>query len=158
MNVIDIVIIILFLAGFVTGFRRGLIMQVAAILGAFIALAVAKAEYRHFAHFVHTFASSSRWSLVISYLVIFFVVWSLVTLVARVARTAARLLLLGFFDRILGAVLGLLQAAVVVEVLLYLGKRTPSHTLRVAISHSALAPGFTSIIPFLNHLFPQIPK
>lgn len=157
MNLVDVVIIVLLVAGIWTGFRRGLIMQVAALLGAFIALAVAKLEYRHVAHVIHLFASSSRWSTVIAYLLIFFVVWSLVTLIARLARMAARLLLLGMIDRLLGALLGMLQGALVIELLLYLGKRAPWHALHTAIAHSALAPAFISIIPFLNRFFPHVP-
>lgn len=158
MNAVDIAIIVLLVSGAVLGFRRGLIMQVAAILGAVVALAVAKAEYGHGVALLQHVASNSRWLIVISYLVIFFIVWSAINFVARLVKMAAKLLLLGLYDRLLGALIGLLQSALIVELLLYLGKRSPGSTIHSAIKHSSWAPAFMQVVPLLDKLFPHIPR
>lgn len=143
--------------GLISGFRRGFIMEVAVILGAVVALAVAKLAYPGVRHELAHVAAKSPWLSAISYLGVFLVVWSAILILARVARRAARFLMLGLLDRIGGAVVGVLQGALLLELLLYLGKRVPSHALHLAIKHSALAPSFLRAVPVVDRLFPHVP-
>ncbi|MDQ2742786.1 MAG: CvpA family protein [Chloroflexota bacterium] len=156
MNAVDIIILLFLLFGFLTGLRRGFILEVATILGAVVALSVAKVEYAAVRHLLLQVAPKSSWLTVISYLIVFLVIWSVIVTLARLARKALRLLFLGFFDRLGGAVVGVLQAALIVELLLYLGKRVPNHALHHAINHSKLAPAFLQAIPYIDRLFPHV--
>jgi membrane protein required for colicin V production len=152
-----VIILLGLVFGLVTGFRRGFILEVAIILGAVVALAVAKLAYPDVRHQLSQVAAKSPWLSAISYLGVFLIVWSAIMILARVARRVAHLMMLGFFDRIGGAVIGVLQSALLLELLLYLGKRVPNHALRHAIKHSILAPAFLRLVPLVDRLFPHVP-
>ena len=156
MNAVDIVIIVVLFLGAFSGFRRGFLVEIAAILGVVVALAVAKVGYPVVRALIVTVAAKSAWVTVISYLIVFLAVWGAVITAARLGRRVMRTLLLGGPDRIGGAVIGLLQATLVVELLLYLGKRVPNHTITHAINHSRLGPTFVGILPYIQRLFPHV--
>lgn len=155
-NIIDILILVILLFGVLSGFRRGFIMEVALILGAVVALAVAKLEYPIVRNLLALVAPKSAWLTVISYLIVFLVIWGVIVTLARVVRKAAHLLLLGFADRLGGAIIGLLQGALVVELLLHLGQHLPNHLLHHAIVHSRIAPAFVHALPYIDRFFPHI--
>lgn len=157
MTIIDLIIVVLLAAAAFAGFRQGFIVEAAGILGAVAALAIARLEYKDVRQVLASFAPQSSWLTVISYLLVFLVVWFAILLVARRLRWLIRLLRLGLPDRIAGAVVGFLQGALVVELLLYLGKRTPNDAIRRSIVHSVLAPTFLNLLPYLHHLFPHVP-
>jgi uncharacterized membrane protein required for colicin V production len=157
LNAVDLIIIAGLLLGLGIGFRRGFIIEVAVILGAVIALAVAKLAYPDVRQQLAQVAARSPWLSAISYLGVFLIIWSAIMILARVVRRLAHLLRLGLLDRLGGAALGLLQNALVLELLLYLGKRVPSRALHVAINHSVLAPVFLRFVPLVDRLFPHVP-
>lgn len=157
MNAVDIAILGIVLLAALKGFRQGFVVEVALILGAVAALAIAKTEYVPVRSALETIASKSPWLTVISYLGVFVVVWSIIVAVARLVRRLMRLLLLGLLDRLAGAVLGAIEGVIVVELLLYLGKRVPSQDLRRLIKQSQLAPNFINLVPYLHNLFPHVP-
>ena len=156
LNGIDIVILVVLAGNLVAGLSRGFIVEVATILGALVALAVAKAEYVPVRRLLAQVAPHSSWLTVIAYLAVFLVVWGLIIALARVGRRLARLFLMGGFDRLGGAIIGLLQGAILVELLLYLGKRVPNNSLHRSIAHATLAPTFLHLVPFITRLFPHV--
>lgn len=158
MNAVDIVILAALVFGAVSGFRQGFIVEMATILGSIIALTAARIEYRPVRDFLAGMAPHSPWLTAIAYLIVFLVVWGVIVIVARIVRRLARLLLLGWADRFGGVIVGVLQGALVLELLLYLGKRVPSQELQTLVNHAKLAPIFLDVIPYLSKLFPTIPK
>ena len=156
MNAIDVVIVAVLALAVLTGFRQGFILEVAFVAGAFVALAAARAGYPIVRPILESFAAKSAWLTAISYLIVFAVVWGAVLAAARVVRRGVRLLFLGWADRLAGAVLGLVQGAIVVELLLYLGQRVPSRDLHRVIKESQLAPTFLNLVPYLHRLFPHV--
>lgn len=158
MNWVDIGIIVILLFGTLTGFRQGFIVEVAGILGALLAFAVARAEYKPVKSALASVAPHSPWLTTISYLLVFLVVWGAILIGARAVRRGVRMLMLGMLDRLGGAIIGLVQTALVLELLLYIGKHAPNSTVRNAVKHSSLAPTFLSLAPVLHHLFPNLPQ
>lgn len=157
MNAVDVVIVGVLVLATLGGFGQGFIVEVATILGAVAALAAAKLEYGVVRNLLELAVPHSRWVTAISYLAVFLVVWAVIITVARIVRRIARLLMLGFLDRLGGAVIGLLQGALVVELLLYLGQRVPNSDLHRLIKHSRLAPSFLHVVPYIDKLFPHVP-
>jgi membrane protein required for colicin V production len=156
MNAVDLVVIVLLVIGVAVGFRAGFVVEVAVILGAVVALAVAFVEYSTIRAILTQFVHTSQWVTVISYLLVFVIIWGVIIWVARKVRTVVRFLLLGFFDRLGGAVIGLLQGAILGELFLYLALHVPNHALHHAVRHSRLGPSFLHVVPYLDHLFPHI--
>lgn len=157
MTGVDLLIVAILAAGIVFGFRQGFVVETANILGAVVALAVARAEFGTVRVVLLRAVPTSPWVTVLSYLLIFLVVWSIIILLARRIRFFVRLLMLGMVDRIGGAVIGLLQSVIVIEVLIYLAQRVNNHALTSAVKHAHLTPLFLNALPYVNHLFPKIP-
>lgn len=157
MNAVDIVILVVLIGGAAYGFRQGFIVEASALLGAVIALAAARAEYRPVRHVLAQVAPHSGWLTIVSYLIVFLAVLAAISLIARRLRWLARRLMLGWIDRFGGIVLGLIQASLVLALLLYLGKRVPATALRHAVRHSSLAPVFEQIVPYVHSLLPHVP-
>ena len=158
MNWVDIIILIVLGSAVLNGFRQGFVVQAATLLGAVVALSVAKLEYLDLRDILASFAARSRWLTAISYLIVFVVVWVAIVLVARRIRWLMRILLLGWADRLAGALLGFLQGGVVAALLLHLGKRVPNAELHRSIRHSLLGPTFSHFAPIIDNLFPHLPK
>lgn len=156
MTGVDLVIIVILLLAAVGGYRRGFVIQVASILGALAALAVARAEYPDVRHFLAGFAPQSSWLTVIAYLIVFLAVWAAIIVVARRIRGLLHILQLGWMDRLGGVVIGLLQGALLLVLLLSLGRIVPNHQLKQAIARSTLAPTFLHLTPALHRFLPHI--
>lgn len=162
MNPVDIAIVILLAVGVVTGLRRGFVMEVAAIVGIGIGLAVARQDYAVVRRFLLQVAgplpasSNPQILTVVSYLIVFLIVWGAIILIAGRIRALLHLFMLGWLDRLAGAIVGLLQSAIVVQVLLRLAKRLPNHTLQQSIHHSHLAPSFVHLVPYLDRFLPHV--
>ena len=157
LNVVDLVIFVALLVGIVNGLREGFVVELALLAGGIAALAVARMDYRFVRSALETALPHSPWLTAISYLAIFLVVWTLIVGLARGVRRMLRLLLLGPLDRLAGAVLGLVPAALLVELLLYLGRRLPDRDIHRAIRHSQLAHYFLHVVPYFDRFFPHVP-
>jgi membrane protein required for colicin V production len=157
-TVVDLVIIAVLILATVGGFLRGFIMMVAGTVGAIVALAIAKLEYGDVRQMLAGTAGHSPWLTVIAYLLVAVVVWTAIILVARKVRFVARLLFLGWLDRLGGAVFGFLQALILIELLLYFGRNLHNKALHHAVKHSLLGPAFAQAFPYISHWFPHIPK
>jgi membrane protein required for colicin V production len=157
-NAIDIVILVVLALATFAGFRQGFILEIAGIFGAFAALGVARLEYADVRSMLEQFAPHSPWLTIVAYLLVFLVVWGAIVIVARKIRSLVRLMMLGWLDRLGGAVIGLVQGALLVALLLYFARRVPQSGLRHLANHSALAPTFLSAVPLLSHVFPHVPS
>jgi membrane protein required for colicin V production len=157
-NGLDIAILAVLAVGALLGFRQGFVMEVATILGAVAALGVARLEYGDVRTSLQRIVAHSPWLTTVAYLVVFFVIWAAIIILARKVRLLVRLMMLGWMDRIGGAIIGLIQGALLVELLLYLARRVPNTGMRHLAVHSALAPAFLAVAPSLTHLFPHVPS
>ena len=102
MQVIDIIILILVLAGAIVGFRKGFIKQLASLVGLVVGLLAAKALYG--------VVGDQLIGTVTSNTLAFFLIWIVVpivfTLVASLLTKALEIICLGWINRLLGAALG----------------------------------------------------
>lgn len=158
MNAVDLVMLALLALSALAGFRRGFVLEVAGILGAIVALGVARVEYADVRTTLQQFAPHSPWLTIVAYVLVFLVIWGAIIIIARKVRSLVRLMMLGWLDRLGGVAIGLVQGALLVELLLYFTRRVPNGELRHLANHSALAPAFLSVMPLLNHLFPHVPR
>jgi membrane protein required for colicin V production len=157
-NGVDIVLLVVLVITTLAGFRQGFIMEIAGILGAVAALGVARLEYVDLRTILEQFATKSPWLTIVAYMLVFLVVWGAIVIVARKIRQLVRLMMLGWLDRLGGAVIGLVQGALLIALLLYFAHRVPSTEIRRLANHSALAPIFLSVMPLLSHVFPHVPR
>ncbi len=126
MNLVDILIWVVLLGFVIKGFTKGLVLQVCSLLGLLIGGWAAMkyypfvAEYsRHLIRLPHHVATA------IAFLVIFLVVGLLFYLVGHFLTAMFKIMLLGGVNRIGGIILGLMEGAFILCLLLYMGTTKP---------------------------------
>ena len=107
MQVIDIIILILVLAGAIVGFRKGFIKQLASLVGLVVGLLAAKALYGVVGdQLIGTVTSNATFAHTLAFFLIWIVVPIVFTLVASLLTKALEIICLGWINRLLGAALG----------------------------------------------------
>ena len=106
MQVIDIIILLLVLAGAVMGFRKGFIKQLASLVGLVVGLLAAKALYGVVGdQLMGTVTTNSTFAHTLAFFLIWIVVPIVFTLVASLLTKALEVICLGWINRLLGAIL-----------------------------------------------------
>lgn len=114
MHVIDIVIVILLVLNAALGFRSGLIRSIASLVGLFVGIAVASWNYPRFENYFAPVFHTEPMMAVASFIVIVLVVMIVAGLIGLLLRKMIQGIGLGWLDRILGLLFGLLRGALVV--------------------------------------------
>ncbi len=120
MSQIDIILIIPLLWGAVMGFKKGLVLELASLVGLILGIygAIKFSDYtaEKLVEFVDI---TQQWLGLISFLVTFVGIVLGVFLAARVLNKALRLVALGTVNRVLGLVFGTLKFALIISTALY---------------------------------------
>ena len=121
MNFLDYIVIAILVFALVRGFMRGLIREVAAILGILAGFVTAGHLHPALADLLRSRFPSLPHPVFLGYALVFLATWLAVVLLGLLASRLARTLFLGWADRLFGAVVGLfkgtLGAVVLVTVL-----------------------------------------
>ncbi|WP_372944379.1 CvpA family protein [Muriicola sp.] len=119
MNFVDIVLGLLLLYGLFKGVKNGLVVEIASIL----ALVAGLYGAIHFSYIVGDYlAAHFNWNerimSLISFIITFFIIVTVVILAARLLTKIAELALLGLLNKIAGGVFGLLKVGIILGALL----------------------------------------
>jgi membrane protein required for colicin V production len=119
MNTIDIVIAVILIFGTINGFIRGLFVEVTTLVG--LVLGVYGAM--HFSHFLGDFLKDSvSWDesmiQVVSFTGTFLIILIALVLLGKTMTKIADTIALGFFNKIVGAIFGLLKYALILSIIL----------------------------------------
>lgn len=166
---LDILIIFLLLGGLITGFRRGLIVQLIHMTGFIIALVVAYTYYKTLAEkFVlwvpyPGVTADSKLSFVVgeldldetfyrilAFVLIFIIVKFVLQLVASMFDFLTYLPVLGFVARLTGALFGFIEFYILIFLVLYVGYLLPIEFIQKTIGNSILAGTMFEHTPFLS--------
>jgi uncharacterized membrane protein required for colicin V production len=138
MNIVDALIIICLIIGIIAGFRRGFIKQTVLLLGLIISLLISfnlrsiisTFLYKNlpFFSFGGLFEGVKILNILLYELIAFLVIFSIVYLILRILlkitgiieRILRATIILGFFSRIGGAIVGLIEAYVLVFIVLFI--------------------------------------
>ena len=119
MNILDLIVIAILIWSIVNGFTKGFVVQVfslaALIIGVFCA-------YK-FSHFVAGFIADSlstdpTFTNIIAFTITFIGVWILVYMLGKIIHQIVQTVMLGIFNRILGAIFAFLKTAFVLGIML----------------------------------------
>lgn len=126
MNLVDILIWLVLLGFVVKGFTKGLIRQVCSLLG-FLVGGWAALKYYHYLaeasrHIIHLPPNVATF---LSFICIFLVVGLLFFLLGHLLTVLFNIILLGGVNRVGGVVLGFLEGAFILSMLLYFGVSKP---------------------------------
>jgi membrane protein required for colicin V production len=130
MNALDIFVGVILIYGLVRGIFRGLVKEVASIIGVLGAFLAAYSFYGTVGGYLSGVVSSPAYRNLLAFLIIFCAVVVLVNVLAIVIQYLLKIVFLGWLDRLGGVVFGLIKAALIVAVLFlaltaFLPKGTP---------------------------------
>ncbi len=118
MNLLDIAILIIVALMTVRGFFRGIVQEAATLLGMIVSFFLAALYYKDLASWLDRFLPNHQILLSFFCFVFLFILCIfLFNFLAILARGAIRLALLGWLDRTLGGLFGLIKGAVIIFVL-----------------------------------------
>ncbi|SDG78764.1 membrane protein required for colicin V production [Psychroflexus sediminis] len=119
MNVIDIILGVLLLLGFIRGYQKGFIIELAGIV-ALLAGIFGGLEYGYIAEsYLENWTSWSPSSIEItSFFIVFIGIIILVSILAKILTTIIHSIALGLINRIFGAVFGVIKTGLFIFILL----------------------------------------
>jgi len=120
MNLLDIFIVIPLVWFGYKGLTRGLVLELASLIGLILGI-YAGIHFSHYAEnfLVDTFHLSGKYLPVISFIVTFIVVILAIYLIGKIIEKLIDLVALGFFNKLLGLVFGILKGALLISVLFF---------------------------------------
>lgn len=166
---LDLILLVLLLAGVLVGFKRGLILQFLHMVGFVVALIVAYTYYKPLAeNFVlwvpyPTVNESSRFAIAVEQLnldetfyqllafaLIFFAVKFVLMLIASMFDFIKYIPVLGFLSRILGAILGFIEAYILLFLAVYVFALLPIDFIQELIGNSGIARALLEHTPYFS--------
>jgi uncharacterized membrane protein required for colicin V production len=154
-NWVDIAILIALAWLTYSAFHAGFIREVVTIFSAVLAVAMAGLLYEKLAEDIQQVAVDNlETAEIIAFGIIFGAVILTGQLLAMFLKQAASLLMLGLFDSMGGALIGLIKGFVFVEIALIAGVTFEDLGVREAILDSAFADFFLQVLPVLKYILP----
>ena len=155
MNWVDAFIVVTILWFTYSAFNAGMIREVVTIIGAIFAVALAGLLYTELAKDVEVAVNNEETALIVSFAIIFGAVILAAQLLAIFLKQTAQLLILGIFDSMGGALIGLIKGVIIIEVALIVAITFQSLNLMDDVEASAFAPFFLDFLPFLKYILPD---
>ena len=144
MNWLDYVLIAILGLSALQSFRRGFSREIVSLIASVAALFLGMWFYPTAAHYLRPLVSSDRLASFLGFIAVVLTVLILGAIVGATIRHFVKAVGLSFFDRLLGALFGLLRGALIAMALLtaYIafGPRDDSKTAPAGVVHSQIAP------------------
>ena len=118
--IVDIIIGVILITSIVVGFVRGFVKELASLLGLILGIYIAAHNYPILQKYVLSVLHNATVSKIISFLIIFFIVFFLIMLLGLLLQKVIKLIMLGWLDKILGGVFGIVKGVLFVWLLLVL--------------------------------------
>ncbi|MCJ7774212.1 MAG: CvpA family protein [Desulfobacterales bacterium] len=118
MNTFDIIISAIFGYCLVRGLFRGLIKELASIIGVFSGFYAAYTYYNEVARMMSDWISNTGYLNIISFLIIFCLIFIIISIMGIIIKYLLNIVFLGWVDRLFGAIFGMIKAVLIASVLL----------------------------------------
>ena len=130
MNPFDILVLVILAYGVIRGIFRGLVRELASIVGVLGGFYAAYTYYPPMAKLISPWITNTAYLNILSYMILFLAVVIVVGILAVVIKYLLNIAYLGWVDRVCGALFGGVKAALIVSVLFivltaFLPKGTP---------------------------------
>lgn len=166
---INLILIVLLLFGFIIGLKRGFILQIFHMIGFIASFIIAVIYYKKLspylamwipypdftgegamALFLNSLPLESAFYNAVSFVLIFFAVKIVLQIIASMLDFVSFIPILSSLNRIGGAVLGFLEVYLYIFILLYILALTPLSKIQSLIEQSSLAKLIIEKTPFLS--------
>jgi len=165
--IIDIVLLVMLVMAVIKGLQRGIIVAVFSLIGLIVGIAAALKLSVLVAGWLEDSTNiSSRWLPAVSFLLVFVVVVFLIRLMANLIEASVELALLGWVNKIGGALLYMIIYTLSFSVLLFFLvqlKLVSEKTIAESVTYSYVEPwgpvvinGIGKIIPLFKDMFAEL--
>jgi membrane protein required for colicin V production len=159
MNWVDITILGTIAVSTLMGIHWGLIRQAIAVFGLAGGIMIAGRLYEPVSEFLHGkdgggLVADANWARIIAFVGILIIFSLALGAVGSVLRVVAKLLFLGWLDRLLGGLLGFLMAITLVMALLVVATVFPVPGLSDSLRNSQVAHWFSGYVPVVLSMLP----
>lgn len=130
MNTIDLVLGLILIAGFFLGFRKGLFRVLASFIG-LIAGVYCAIYFSGYAmdYLIRWFDWTPEITKLVAFFLTFFIVALLFSLLGRILTKAASLVMFGFFNKLFGGILSVLQSAFFLSIIFMVVNSSESYRI-----------------------------
>jgi membrane protein required for colicin V production len=153
MNLADLLIVVVLVVSVVSAFVKGFFVEIFSLAGIVLGLFIAAANYGGFSLWVLRVVHNREAANLIAFLLIALGVMVLASIAGRLLRSLFRGVGLGIVDRLLGAVVGLVEGCVVVTLVLmgivaFLPRQDWLSNSRLAPVFLTASHGGSQVVPF----------
>ena len=159
MSTLDIILLIFLAYGAFRGFRKGLVMEIVTILALIIGIIGAfKLLHQGMAFLDKHFEIGGTILPYVSFIIIFIIIVILINVLGKSVKKVLDMTLLGSFDNMVGAIIGMLKWAFAISVIIWLSNAVSLTFPDDWVSGSFLYPLIEPVAPitfdFLAYIFP----
>lgn len=165
MNTLDIVLLLLFIPGIVTGLAKGLLEQAVSLFGIVIGALLAYKYYTAVGAWLGGFWAISETALnILGFAFILLLSLTLVVIIAKLFTKLVDMASLGWINRVLGLVLAVLITALVLGLLILVFEAlnnqfqfvTDSKTINESVVYPILKDFTQTVLPFLKQIIAPV--
>jgi len=164
---IDIIFLILIIIAIFKGYRKGLVIAVFSFIAFIVGIAAAlKLSAVVAEHLKNDLSISAKWIPVISFLLVFIAVIFLIRLGAKLIEKTFQLALMGWINRLAGAILYIFIYTFIFSVLLFYADKIhviSQHTIQSSQTWPYIEPigpkvinGLAKVIPLFKNMFDEL--
>lgn len=155
MHWLDIVFAAILAVNILIGLSKGVIRVLFPLVGLILGILVAAHSYGAGAIYLKPYLDSANWAKLISFAIILILITSIITLIGYLIFKLLHLLLLGWLDRVGGAVFGAIKGTFIVCLIIILLAKFPFGQSYRWLDQSLLASHFLFIIKKMLLILPQ---
>ena len=122
---IDIIIFIILLYFMINGARKGFIKEISRIIGIFFGIYISNKIGNQFIPFFEPYIGYEPLLYVFSYFSVFLIVVFIIGIIASLTQKFFEFILLGWLNKILGLLLGLLKGLIIVSLVIFTLEKFP---------------------------------
>jgi len=128
LTILDICLLALFIPAVISGIMKGFVYQAASLIALLLGIWAAYNFSGMISPILKSwFGSDSTMINILAFVIIFVVVLILVTLVGKLASKLLEIVLLGWLDKILGALFAILKTAFIISIIIYILNSLDTH-------------------------------
>ena len=130
MNIPDILFSIILLLFTINGLRRGLIKEMARLIGLFFGCLIASKYHIDLIPIVGEYFINEKVVQIISFLIIFFLAVIIINLISLTIQKFFEMIYLGWLNKLLGSLLGFIKGLIVISIIIFCMDILPDETLK----------------------------
>ena len=151
LNILDIMILIIFLYFLFSGYKAGLIKQLSKIFGLIVAILIAINQFEHFSEYLEPYLDLPHQVLmVLSFIIIFIIINIAIHILGVCLSKMVQFLYLSPLDNLAGSIFGLLKGGIFAYFLVFVLNEIPYQIISEQIASSYFSTYLLELTPVIQ--------